>query len=264
MRALLIVLLFLIMSTTDTDAQILKINKRNIDADSSNFFVGAVNTDFNLNNQNSTADETVTFKGFVANADLVYAGKKHAYILMNKINYFSSTGGPFLSTGFAHFRINWLRKKVLSYESFTQIQYDDGRNMPLRILAGSGVRWSISEERKYNLYLGTGAMYEQEEWKSQEEDRLIIKRILKNSSYLSYQVTVGELVNFNGIVYFQTGYDQHSDVVRNRFSGDFTLSFDLTNHLSFNVSFVAQYEHRPIIEINKWVYSLTNGLRWEF
>lgn len=262
MRYITLILLFL--TATHATSQILKVDKGDIDADSSHFFLGSINADFNVNNQSSTSEQEVTFKGLRAKADLVYVGSNHAYMLINNLNYFSSTGGPFVSTGFAHFRINWLRKKSLSYETFTQIQYDDGRSMPLRRLFGGGVRWSVANDRNYKLHFGVGAMHEYEEWRDRVEGGLIYKEIIKNSSYLGFKTLINELVRFNGIVYYQAGFDKESDLFRNRFSGDLSLSFSLTNNLSFSTSFSAQYEDRPIIPINNWVYSLTNGLKWDF
>ncbi len=244
--------------------QILKVDKGRIDADSARFFLGSINMDFNINNRSATADQEITFKGLNAKADLVYLSEKNAYILINNINYFTSTGGPLISTGYAHFRVNYLRKKKLSYENFVQIQYDDGRNMPMRRLLGGGIRLNMRSTTASTFYIGTGLMFEYEEWKSNELNKLITKEIWKNSTYLGFKATVNEYVKFNGIVYFQGGLDTDSDLYRSRYSGDISLSVTLTNNLSFMTTFTSQYEERPIININNWVYSLTNGLIWNF
>lgn len=245
-------------------SQILKIDKGEIDSDSANYLLGNINLDFNINNRSTTADEQVTFIGLNGQADLVYVGKENAFILLNNVNYFKSTGGPLISTGYTHFRINFLRKRTLSYETFTQIQYDDGRRMPLRRLAGGGIRWKVTESEKSELHLGTGAMYEYEEWRPIESESTITKEIWKNSSYIGFQTSLNKTIKFNGIAYYQGGYDHESDLFRSRFSGDFSLSFSITGNLAFTASFTSQYEDRPIIRINNWVYSYTNGLKWNF
>ncbi|MTI38227.1 DUF481 domain-containing protein [Fulvivirga lutimaris] len=247
-----------------TYSQILKVDKGDIDADSSGYFLGNIRADFNINNRSTTAEKEVTFKGLKVSADLVYVSNKHAYILINNLNYFTSTGGPLISTGYTHFRINLLRKKILSYETFAQIQYDDGRNMPLRRLAGGGVRWALARDKDYKIHIGTGIMYEYEEWKSIEDGAIITKEIPKNSSYIGFKTALNKFVRFNGIVFFQGGLDTDSNVFRSRVSGDLSLSVGLTDNLSFVTEFTAQYEDRPIININNWVYSLTNGLKWNF
>ena len=245
-------------------AQILKVDKGEINNDSANFFLGNVNFNFNVNNQSATAEEEITFLGLTANADLVYFSEENAYILINNINYFKSTGGPVINTGFAHFRINFLRKRKLSYETYTQIQFDEGRNMPLRRLLGGGWRIQILESENSEMHTGLGIMYEYEEWKSFETDAIITKEIWKNSSYVGFRSNINEYITFNGVIYYQGGRDTQSDLFRSRISGELTLSFNITEKLAFNTTFVSQYEDRPVITINNWVYSLSNGLQLSF
>ncbi len=64
--------------------------------------------------------------------------------------------------------------------------------------------------------------------------------------------------------YYQGGYDQEEELFRNRMSGDAVITVKLTDQLAFNTSFSAQYEDKPIIAINNWVYSLTNGFKFSF
>ncbi len=262
---ILAVLVILYVSPLVSSAQILKVDKGSLDADSSGFFLGSIDANFNLNNRSTTADKEVIFKGLNANADLVYMSKKHAYILINNLNYFTSTGGPLISTGYIHFRTNFLRKRKLSYELFTQIQYDDGRNMPFRYLNGGGIKYNLLETEEAELYIGLGIMNEEEHWKSIANDGNIIeKNIWKTSDYISAKIKFNEFVNFNLITYYQGGYDSDSKVFRNRVSGDAVLTVKISDRLAFLTSFTAQYEDKPIIPINNFVYSLTNGLKWSF
>lgn len=245
--------------------QILKVDKGSLDADSSGYFLGSIDANFNLNNRSTTAEQEVIFKGLNANSDLVYISKKHAYILINNISYFTSTGGPLISTGYAHFRVNFLRKKKLSYELFTQVQYDDGRNMPFRYLNGGGIKLRFIETDNASLFIGVGIMNEEEHWKSlANEGNIIEKNIWKTSDYISAKLKFNEFVDFNLITYYQGGYDEESDLFRNRISGDAVLTVKISDRLDFLTSFTAQYEDEPIIPINNFVYSLTNGLKWSF
>ncbi len=245
--------------------QILKVDKASLDADSSGYFMGNINMDFNLNNRGATAEEQITFRGLTANADVVYVSEKHAYVLINTINYFKSTGGPLISTGYAHFRINLWRRKKMSYETFSQVQYDDGRNMPFRFLQGAGLRLNLKNGKKTNFHIGIGAMFEHEKWRALDEENAVLERnIWKTSNYLGGQFKINDFVRFNVICYYQGGYDRDSDIFRNRVSGDVVLRVKLTEKLAFLNSFTLQYEDRPIIPINNFLYSLTNGLQWNF
>lgn len=255
---------FIILIYTHSYSQILNVENGNVNADSSNFFAGSINIKFNINNQSSKQNEEIIFKGLDSKADVIYVGDKNAYIFINQLNYFSSTGGPFISTGYSHFRINWLRKKKVSYETYTQAQYDEGRNMSLRWLVGSGLRVNLAEGNKGHLYLGIGAMYELERWKNPDiENTIITKEILKTSSYLKAQLNL-ERVSFNSITYYQGGQDVQNDIWRSRLINNTYFNAKITGVLSFVTSFILQYDFAPIIPIQKYSYSLTNGLQIDF
>ncbi|HNP18194.1 MAG TPA: DUF481 domain-containing protein [Fulvivirga sp.] len=265
MRVLIFFISAVTLVTTHSHAQILKVDKGSIDADSSGYFIGSIDANFNINNRSTTAEKEVVFKGLDVSADMVYISEKHAYILINNINYFTSTGGPLISTGYVHFRTNFFRKKIMSYELFTQIQYDNGRNMPYRFLAGGGLKFNLMSSKKSDLFVGIGVMREDEHWKLVNMDNLIIeKTIWKTSDYISANIEINEFVDFNLITYYQGGYDNDSDVFRSRISGDAVLTVKISDRVSFLTSFTAQYDDKPIININPWVYSLTNGLKWNF
>lgn len=217
-----------------------------------------------MNNRSTTPEKDVMFVGTTAYADLVYVADKNAYILINNINYFKSTGGPLISNGYAHFRTNFLRKNKLSFEAFTQVQYDEGRKMTSRFLVGAGVRYLMIKSRKSRIHVGSGAMQEQEVWRPFDEDQDIEKNMLKLTSYLGGTVFFSDEVKFHIMAYYQTGYDTDDSVYRHRLSGDTKLSIGLTDRLDFTVSFNFQYEDKPIIPINGFVYSLNNGLKWSF
>ncbi|MFH6985264.1 hypothetical protein [Marinoscillum luteum] len=264
MKSFLLSVGILVLSTA-TYAQILKVNKGSIDSDSSGYLMGSTSVDFNLNNKSATAEQSITYTGLEADADLAFIGKQHAYILINQLNYFKSTGGPLISTGYAHFRTNFLRKKQLSYELFTQIQYDGGRKMPLRYLLGGNTRLRLASSARSSLFVGIGMMYEKENWKMlTDETQIIYKNLLKSTNYISYKQAFNEHVNINVMAYYQGDYDGEADVFRSRISGEAVLNVKLTNLLAFNTSFSAQYEDHPIIPINKLVYSLTNGFKFSF
>lgn len=244
--------------------QILNVENGNANADSARFFAGNLNIKFNINNQSSKQDEEIVFKGLDSKADIIYVGEKNAYIFINQLKYFSSTGGPFISTGYSHFRINWLRKNQISYESYTQAQYDDGRQMPLRWLGGSGLRIKLIDNDKGHIYLGVGIMYEMERWKNPAiENAIITKEMVKTSDYLKAYINF-DRVSFNSITYYQGGQDIQDNQWRSRLINNTHFNAKITGILSFITSFSLQYDFAPIIPIQKYTYSLTNGLQINF
>lgn len=243
-------------------SQILKVDRAEVHSDSS-YWSGSIDFKFNLNNQAATVDENITFVGTQLGADLSYIGKKHLYMLVNQLQYFSTGTGPFVSTGFAHFRVNWLRDSKVSYETFTQMQYDAGRNMQSRFLYGGGLRLSLIQAEKSYFHAGFGLMYEDERWED-FEDVIVERQIWKTTNYIGANFAFNDANSLHTTFYFQTGKDTVDDVYRTRISGDIGLQFSISDKLSFTTNFALQYEDRPIIPINNIVYSLTNGLRLKF
>lgn len=259
----LILVIFFCLSLT-TKGQILKIDKVNMAADTAGIFSGNIGVDFNINNRSATPEENLIYRGLEANVDLSYLSQKHGYLLLNKLNYFKITNGPLFSTGYVHGRINFLRKNRLSYELFSQVQYDDGRRMPLRYLFGGGIKFRVIQGDKGSLFAGIGIMNEFERWKPFNSETVIEKQIWKNTNYLNGNIIISENFKINITTYYQGGYDDESDVFRSRLSGDLQISSKITGKLSFTTNFTLLYESDPIIDINPVVYSLTNGLKLNF
>jgi hypothetical protein len=241
-------------------SQILKVNKGAATIDSSGFYTGAVTLDFAINNRNSKADEQVLFTQFRQKGDISYTSEKHIYYLIDDIRYFKSTGGPLQSTGYGHARANFLRKKRLSYELFAQGQYDQGRNLNARLLAGGGLRYRILE----HLAIGIGAMQEQEDWQELGSETNITKNITKLNSYLTGKIGLSEKANISLTGYYQVGYDTDDDIWRNRVSVDASLDIFLAKRFDLSVGYGLSYEDRPIIAISKSVYTFGTGLKYRF
>lgn len=246
------------------EGQILKINRTDLAVDTSNVLMGNVILNLNFNNQSATADENLLYTGIEFSNNLVWLSENHAYLLLNNLKYFRITGGPLVSTGHAHGRVNLQRRKSISYELFSQVQYDEGRRMPLRYLFGGGLRINILNGEKGNMYGGIGIMNEFERWKPFGENDIIEKQIWKNTSYLSGTIEVSKNFTIDIISYYQGGYDDESDIFRNRISGDLSFNARITGRLAFTTNFTLLYDSAPIININPVVFSLTNGLSFNF
>lgn len=259
-------LFVLLFASLPTWSQILNVEKNRLQRDSSNYWVGEVNFNLLLHNRSATKDNPVRYTGIGSGADLAYVSKRHRYILINQLTYSAITGNPFISTGYSHFRANFLWKKKISYELFAQYQYDIGRGLKRRRLAGAGIRYVFVEEEGLRLALGVGAMQEQERWElpATEYADVINTSFLKSTNYLSARWTVNEFVNINSIVYFQSGYDRTVSGFRNRFSTDTNLNVMLTERLAFFATFNASYDSQPVIPIINFIYSLNNGIKLAF
>lgn len=257
-------LLFIIGCTflcNATDAQILRVNRGVAALDSAGVTKGFVSMDMSLNNRNSTAAKQVTFIALNASGDIGVNTEKHIYYLISNIRYFRSTGGPILSTGYAHARANFMRKKKLSYEVFSQVQYDQGRNLKERILGGGGCRYQIMDA----LAAAIGVMQEKEVWQElTDASQFREPDLTKFTSYITGQLRFSEQVTLLLTGYFQTGWDKSIEALRNRVSGDLALNVRMGKRLELSVKSTFSYEDRPIIPISRSVYALSNGLNYRF
>lgn len=257
-----IILVFLV---SEVNGQILNIEKSRIQEDTTKKFIGNVGINFSLNNRSTTPENKVLFVGLNGNSNLGYFSLKNAYLFFGTINYTYLTGAPVISTGYGHFRINFNRKKRLSTEAFTQIQYDETRGMNFRFLAGVGTRLNLLKSENLELFLGNGLMWETEEWKMPEgNDSIVVKNIPKSSNYFSIKAKLNPFTTFNSINYYQVGYDNDQNVFRHRLSIDASLVFLINKHLSFVNSFNAGYENKPVVPILRFSYTLSNGILIKF
>lgn len=261
----ILILLNLILFAATSQAQILNVEKSRIKEDSANYFVGKLGLSFTLHNHDEDEDGPNTFIGLTANTNTAYLSKKNSYILINYINYTALGEEEASHTGYSHFRVNLSRHKKVSTELFTQYQYDLGRGLLARWLIGGGLRIVLLENDKTLFIFGPGLMYEYEKWENIEETTVLrTKRLVKSTNYLSLRKKLNDHINFNTIAYYQTGYDQSIEGFRHRISGEANLSVSITEKLFLTTTFNCTYENKPIVPVTKFIYSITNGLEYNF
>ena len=248
------------------EGQILNVEKNRLSGDSANYFLGTIGLSFNANNQSLTDDGTEqSFIGLSANSDVVYFSTHHSFMLIGQLQYNATSEDPINSAGYGHFRVNWLRKNIVSYETFAQIQYDQGRGLLTRQLGGGGVRFRIYREEKSSLWAGAGIMREREEWEFPgEEDGTLNVALWKSTNYVTSRLQLRENISLSSIAYFQTGFDPDQDFFRHRVSLDANILVNITSKLALQTSAGVTYENRPIVPIPKFIYRVVNGIQISF
>ena len=260
---------FLITSiaiTLPTMGQILRVDKSHLESDSAGYFALSAEAIFSLDNRSVSPTEKLVYTRLYSKADLLYVSKQNAYILINSIEYQSSTNAPPFSTGYTHFRINFRRQHKLSYETYAQLQYDEIRRMRLRTLAGGGLRFTAIDKEGVDIHVGTGLMYEVEKWQAVENDpaSMLYKEIPKLSNYLGVEFTLSKHVKLNLWGLYQTGYDTEDNLRRNRYAAEASLNFIVSKRVVWINRFAYFYDAQPVIPINPAFYQLMNGLRINF
>jgi len=264
-----IVLLF--ATNLPVSAQILNIERSRVERDTVNYLTGKAGLNFSMFNRNAGKNNPNNYLQLTFTGDLAYISAEHSYLLLNYYNYLlvnydsREQRNTVASTGYAHFRANLLRRRMLSYELFTQVQADKARGLEWRTLAGAGIRLALLRNKDLSLYLGTGLMHEHEEWEVPgQEERLQIANLPKSTNYISARAQFNQHVGADAIAYYQVGYDSGIDKFRNRISGDLSLNFKLNSRLSFRTNFNCTYEDEPIVPVTRFVYAVSNGLQLQF
>ena len=241
--------------------QILKVDKGFLATDSSNYFTGVVDATFAINNRSSTVDQQNIYVGVNNNVDLVYIAERSATVLISGLNYFKIGDGPLIYNGSAHLRQVLRRTAPLTPEFFVQGQFDESRNMELRILYGGGLRWNILQ-KSHSLFAGVGIFRENERWNGPEQE--INKELWKLNSYLSADIKLTESINMNAIVYFQSGRDAAIDAFRNRLSGQLEFKNALTEKFKLKMTSNFLLDDKPIILLNEFIYEVYFGVEYSF
>jgi hypothetical protein len=247
-----------LFSTTLGFSQILNVEKFRLDADTSKVWLGNIGAGVAIKKQQNTV---YTFNG---NINAVYLSDKHSYMSLNYIKLLRQESSNLVSEGYLHGRITFYRKQKLSYEPFLQYQYDVGRGLLSRKLAGYSFRYNFHSGEKFILAFNTGAMYEHEIWQGEVirfrmdgKENMAETNFVKSTSNLTIRATLMENVSFFFVGYYQARYERF---FKPRVITDIQLQFKVNKYLSFNTSFQSTLDALPAITNNNFVYTMNTTL----
>lgn len=255
-----LILLLVLFTLSSSNAQILNIERLRLKRDTATDFKMKLSAELTAYNRSAAADNPANYLGYSMSFNTLYYPNQHAYTLLGQFDYVKLNDANVVNYGYLHTRINFLRKRILSYETFFQYSYDDFRGLNPRWLAGGDVRVRLFEGEKTSIVISTGIMYEFEKWQVPSSEQEVEASFVKSTNYLSVRHTFNELIDFNMIGYYQTGYDKEADLFRNRLSSSIILNSKLTEWLSWKNSFDISYEDEPIVDITKLIYTFKTGI----
>lgn len=261
MKKIFILLLFFPLFSS---AQILNIERYKIEKDTARHFMFKATAGINIYNRSASALDPVNLFGYNVDVNTMYYPKKHAFIIIGKLDYLKINDNDFLNFGFLHARINFFRENNINYEVFSQYSFDNFRRLEPRILVGSGVRKNLVKDENISLVLGVGLLYEKERWKHPVDGHTITTDFLKSSNYLSFRYSVNEFLDLNTISYYQVGYDNNISSFRHRISSIITTNTKISSGFSLTNSLEMNYEDKPIVPITKLIFAFKTGISLDF
>ncbi|KXX70727.1 DUF481 domain-containing protein [Flammeovirga sp. SJP92] len=259
MRYLL--LLITIFYSYHLQAQILNVEKARLDQGDSVHWVGNIALNYRLINQQ------IRTQGGGLKTNFARVGKVNDLVLISDLSFLNSEGFDLLQNGFIHGRIEFLKNRKISYEVFSQLQYDQVKGMNERFLIGGNFRYNPIDNDTDHLAIGLGSFYENENWYWEEvtDNETIVTKaqpsIARWNLYITYRSDISDHVFFNFTTYFQSKY---STMDAYRISTVANLNFKISKKLYFNNNFTLWYENQPYVPIDKLNYTIINGIGYNF
>jgi hypothetical protein len=247
-------------------AQILNVEKIRLEYPEDKVVFGNIGTNLSYSNRSANLQTPVRVATGGLTSDIGYFSDNHLFMLINNYQLLFVNDARLVNFGYTHFRTQFFQKNPLSFEVFTQYQYDQARGLQTRLLGGAGPRWRLLKTDAWNIAVGTGLMYEGEDWRDPlvATAQTINARYLKSTNYLAFRYAINENVDANMVVYYQVGYDRDYDQTLHRVSSDLNLSVKLVEKLSLTVAVNAAWESHPIVPIIPFIFAITNGVKYKF
>lgn len=252
----------LILAPLFSTAQILNVEKFRVDKDTSNAWAGNIGGGFNLKQQQT---RVITLN---ANSNLVYLSRRHSYLNINNIKFVGVQSSDIISEGYTHWRVNLSRKTFVSYEPFVQAQYDLGRGLQERELAGFSFRFNLVRTPKTLIAFNSGAMYEHEVWKGTvlrypepSSPGYAETSFIKSTSNISVRGDVAPNVNVLLVTYYQARFEKF---FRPRVISELQVNFVINKYFSISHQFTSLLDAMPILDNNEFTYNYNINLIVKF
>ncbi len=245
-----IILVFLLLPFLGL-GQIVNIENKRLSAKTEGFS-GSIS--LNLNFQMNTKELLQVGDKF----KIAYTKRRNYVMLLTDHAFVKSSSESFTNKGYEHLRYNYTLKDSgrVIYEVFQQGQFNKIQKINLRLLAGTGFRFKIIDQKNYQFSFGTSIMGEHEELIDNGTSQDIL-----SSNYLSFDGQFSESVGLNSITYFQP---KMIDFGNYRLANETQLRFKINKYLSFKVIYSLSHDSRDIQDVRKTNYTLKNTLSFNF
>lgn len=242
-------LVFLLMHVF-AKAQVINIESKRFLNDT-NGWVGKIDFNFLL------AQNTQQLVQVGNNVHVQYQYNKHRFLILNDVNFIKAGNTDFVNAGYQHFRYNYKIVNRLTWEAFTQVQYNKILRLNLRFLSGTGPRFKVLKNKNARLYIASLYMFEYEEISGESAPTYTHR----SSSYVTFSVSLGKNADITSTTFYQPNFADFSDY---RIANDSALEIFISKRLNFKTGFNLLYDTRQPPGIPNLVYSLRNGLSFKF
>jgi hypothetical protein len=259
MKLKIFILPLLCMCTHFGFSQILNIEDPTLTVDSikKNDFKFGLGCDFSFTFQHEKVYETNALLESV-----YHYNDKHQFLLNGQYFNTGTANERLINGGFIHLRYTFGFGKKIAPQGFMQHQLDLGRGLVKRQLIGCNLRWQAVQKDKLSIQLATGAFYENELWNysgaPEAESGRKISEKLKSNNMLRTYFQLGKQTKISIVNYFQFAFQNPMNQFRLATSISFSTA--LSDHFQLQFNFMSMFDTKPVVPIDKFYYTLSNGL----
>ena len=232
-------------------AQIVNVESQRIQSDTTGWF-GNFGVSFELDKNK------VQVINLNSNAQIEYKKHRNLYLFLTNYELLKGASQTLQNNLFFHLRYNYKMSNLLRLETFTQFQHESLSGIQSRWLIGAGPRFKITGNKKLSIYAAALVMYEDEHELTKP---VILHKNIRNSSYASASWRPVDKAEITTTLFYQPLLKDFSDF---RLLHELKLKFKFTKKFSFFTTWSFLYDSRPATDIPNNIYTLKNGIEYEF
>ncbi len=187
----------------------------------------------------------------------------HSPFLQLSFNYAVATDRVYENKGFAHLRWPAMWHRRVGSELFAQVEFNDFTSQIVRTLLGAGVRVAAVLHKQFELFVGTGYMFEYEELSDvgANDTHPDVTKFHRWTSYVSFRFLVSKWFVLSNAVYIQPRFRNFRDY---RLLESLSARFKIYKNLHLQQLITVAYDSRPPAHIFPWDTSMITKLVVKF
>jgi len=247
------------------DAQILHTESFNIILDTSKVIKGSTMPSFRYRN---VKEEFIEIEN---TADVSFRINKHALTIANKLEYSIYGKENLMSGGFIYLEYRNIQHKILAFEPFLQMHWQEIRGMKKKYAGGMNIRWRLLVKQDVGMYAGLGTLYEYEWWSYSAvsepsavpaDSEPVKVTQFRGVSYLSVKKQFSDLFDLNVSIYYQPALAVQN--ISHRLASSSELTYHINQNFGFTVVYQNIYDSNPVVPIDKIFHDINLGITLSF
>jgi len=236
----------------------------NIDKTDTTDYIHQAKVAFNLNTGLEIDRQKNILYDATNTAEAMWQQYKELFILAASYRFTYNGPDDILNAGYIHLRYRHAYKNKIQPEPFMQYQWDNKRGIEHRFLAGANIRYNISKGQRFDFNCGLGLMYEEEKWdyigvdssKIPVDALPVLKELAKLNSYIRFNWKPNDNNDITCNIFLQTRPDRFKP----RIAPHAQWNVKVGKHVDFSVAFTGLYDTSPVVPIEKFYFSLSDGI----